>query len=140
MGDTYEALAKSLDNGVITSPLQLNLATGTQLLANFNSAELASLNKVTAAVNGWVDAQQCAGKLTSDHMEKYSTSYHAAAAAIRPNKTAPAASKPVNSTSAAKAGPDTVILQHDRIQLPGQSPCASGHCPAPASRPRWRMQ
>ena len=132
MGDTYEALAKGIDSGVIVSPLQLQLATGTQLLANFNSTELDSLKKVTAAVNGWVDAQQCCGKLTADHMEKYSRSYHAAAAAMG-TKAAPAAGKPVNSTTAAKVDctHTAPALAHEREQFPVQSPCADGHCPMP---------
>jgi hypothetical protein len=140
MGDTYEALAKSVDTGVIVSPLQLQLATGTQMLANFNSNELASLKNVTAAVAGWMDAQQCCGKLTSDRMDKYSRSYHATAAAIRPNATAPAASKTGNSTPAAKADPPTVP-KDTTGQLPGQSPCANGKCPVPSQyqyRGRWR--
>ena len=145
MGDTYEALAKSIDTGVIVSPLQLQLATGTHLLANFNSTELASLKNVTAAVTGWMDAQQCCGKLSADRMDRYAMAYHATAAAIRPNATAPAASKPGNSTPAAKVDcPDTVPgVAYEREQLPGQSPCANGKCPKPAQnqpQPRWRWR
>ena len=141
MGNTYEALAKGVDSGVIVSPLQLQLATGTQLLANFSSPELVSLSKVTAAVNGWVDAQQCSGKLTPEHMDKYSKSYHAAAAALG-TKPAPAASKPGNSTPAAKVDcPITAPIAHEREQLPGQSACKDGHCPLPAQwQPRWRLR
>ena len=141
MGNTYEALAKGVDSGVIVSPLQLQLATGTQLLANFSSPELVSLSKVTAAVNGWVDAQQCSGKLSPDHMEKYSRSYHATAAALG-TKTAPAASKTGNSTPAAKADPDTAHKTDGTTdQLPGQSPCKDGHCSVPGQyQPRWRWR
>jgi hypothetical protein len=123
MGDTYEALAKSVDTGVIVSPLQLQLATGTQLLANFTSPELVSLSKVTAAVNGWVDAQQCSGKLSGDRIDRYATAYHAIARALKHGMLAP--------TPAKEPG----------TQKPGQSPaasspCASGKCPVPRQRVR----
>jgi hypothetical protein len=146
MGSTYEALAKGIDNGVIVSPLQLQLATGTQLLASFSSPELVSLSKLTAAVNGWVDAQQCSGKLTPEHMETYSRTYHAIASALG-TQTSPAASKPGNretGTSGSPAAkvdcPNTAPVVHEREQLPAKSPCANGHCPLPAQnqpRRRW---
>ena len=133
MGNTYEALAKSVDSGVIVSPLQLQLATGTHLLANFNAAELASLKNVTAAVTGWMDAQQCAGKLTPDRMDKYSRSYHATAAALGSKTTAPAATKPGTSKTAAATETATGMVD-GRSPLPGQSPCANGKCPVRRGR------
>ncbi len=139
MGDTYEALAKGVDSGVIVSPLQLQLATGTQLLANFNATELISLSKLTAAVNGWVDVQQCSGKLTPDHMDKYSRSYHAVGKALGA-KTAPAATKPSTSKPVAAAETATGMVD-GRSPLPAQSPCADGKCKMPAERqPRWRWR
>ena len=50
MAVTYEGLAKSIDTGVISSPLQLQVVTGTQLLTNFTSDQLAAAKPLTAAV------------------------------------------------------------------------------------------
>jgi hypothetical protein len=116
LATTYESRAKGIDTGVIVSPLQLQLATGTQLLANFTADQLATFKGFTNVVTGWLDAQQCAGKLTADRMDKYSTAYHAVARAIKPSTPAPAPTKP--GTSKPAAAVDT-------------SPCANGHCPAP---------
>ena len=59
MAAGYEALATQVDAGTIVSPLQLQLATGTHLLASFDAKSLESFKGFTAAVAGWIDAQQC---------------------------------------------------------------------------------
>lgn len=125
---TYESLAKSVDTKVIVSPLQLQLATGTQLLANFTSDQLGDLKNVTAAVAGWLDAQQCAGKLTADRMDKYSTAYHAIAQAIKPGVVTAAAVKitGVPPIAAARAEPKQAPTKP-------KSACENGQCPMP----RW---
>ncbi len=96
--------------------MQLQLATGTQLLANFDATQLGTFKSFTAAVTGWLDAQQCSGKLTAEDLGKYSTVYHAIAAAIRPIPL------PTAKISGVPPLP----------QATGKSPCADGHCPLPA--------
>jgi len=118
MAVTYEGLARSIDNGLIVSPLQLQLATGTQLLASFDADQLSTMQKLTAVISGWLDAQQCAGKLTADGIGKYATAYHAIAQAIRPG--VPAANKPPELPA--------------KPAIPNMSPCANGRCPLPARR------
>jgi hypothetical protein len=122
MADTYEALAKSIDTGVIVSPLQLQLATGTQFLANFDAPGLAAFQNLTTAVNGWLDAQQCAGRLTPDTMDKYAAAYHAIAKAIKPDTVTPPAASAKTPSAA------------------GKSPCADGKCPTLAPQYRWRWR
>jgi len=121
MANSYEALAKQIDAGTIVSPMQLQVATGTQLLTNFSADQLASFKGFNTAVAGWLDAQQCAGKLTAESMTKYATVYHAIAAAVRPIKSAASAKPPRGSGAPAEAPK-------------AESPCAKGQCPAPPAK------
>ncbi len=122
MAAGYEALATQVDAGTIVSPLQLQLATGTHLLASFDAKSLESFKGFTAAVAGWIDAQQCAGKLTPEHMEKYALVYHAIASGLHPGI----------------APPQKVGTSKPNPPAAGPSPCANGHCPNPET-PRRRF-
>jgi hypothetical protein len=139
MATTYESLAKSIDTHLIVSPLQLQLATGTQLLANFNADQLATFKSFTTVVTGWLDAQQCAAKLTSDRMDKYASVYHAIAQAIKPGTVTPAPGAPgTPGLPATSAKPP--MRTSDQAPA-GNSPCANGQCPAQSqpgpSQPAW---
>jgi len=138
MANTYEALAKQVDAGTIVSPLQLQLATGTHLLASFNADQLATFKQFTAAVCGWLDAQQCAGKLTADRMDRYSRSYHAVAAAlgVKPAAAAGYVVAPV----APHRGETAPAVQKSEVRSQ-KSKCPDGKCPAPDQLQwthRWR--
>jgi hypothetical protein len=127
----YETIAKEVDAGAITTPTQLYLSTGVQVLA-LTAEQRTAVQPLTTAVAAWFNAQQTAGKLTEEKMADYSRVFHAVAAAIRPNKTAPAASKSGNSTPAAKVDcANTAPAGYEGKQLPGQSACANGQCPMP---------
>jgi hypothetical protein len=118
LGNSYEALANQIDAGTIVSPLQLQVVTGTQLLTNFTSEQLAGLKNFSTAVAGWIDAQQCAGRLGPDKMNKYSAAYHAIAAAIKPRTAAPAA------------------VTIGGVPPLAKNPCANGQCPKQEA-PAW---
>jgi hypothetical protein len=128
MAAFYENLGTAIDKGVIVSPLQLQIGTGTQLLSVFSADELRGFKNLTTAVDGWMDAQQCANKLTADRMDKYARTYHAVAAALGANV----------ARGAGSVARDTT---HDPRPTT-HAPCPDGKCPAPAATPgpatRWR--
>ena len=143
MATTYESLAESIDTHLIVSPLQLQLATGTQLLANFNADQLATFKSFTTVVTGWLDAQQCAAKLTSDRMDKYASVYHAIAQAIKPDTVTPqpappatSAKPPMRTSDHAPSAKLPSPAESPKLAPPkpvGNSPCANGQCPAPVT-------
>jgi hypothetical protein len=138
VANSYETIGKAIDAGTIVSPLQLQLATSAQLLS-LTSDQLTACKGFIAAVTGWLDAQQCAARLTPDHMDRYAKAYHAIAAAIKPVTVTgvppigtPAASAKVPSPAEPKLAPPKPVV--------GNSPCANGQCPAPGSsqaQPAW---
>jgi ABC-type uncharacterized transport system involved in gliding motility auxiliary subunit len=138
MADVYDGLGKSIDGAIIVSPLQLQIATGTQLLTVFSADQLASFKNLTTVVNGWMDGQQCAGKLTADRMDRYSATYHAVAKAIRPGTVTPPA-------SSAKA-PSPAETPKAKEPAPKEAPpkpktaCENGQCPLNDAQPRWRWR
>ena len=122
VANSYETIGKAIDAGTIVSPLQLNLATSAQLLA-LTSDQLTACKGFIAAVNGWIDAQQCSARLTPDHMDRYARTYHAIAQAVKPGTVtppAPAAKVPSPAESPKLAPPKPA----------GKSPCENGQCPA----------
>jgi hypothetical protein len=133
VANSYETIGKAIDAGTIVSPLQLQLATSAQLLS-LTSDQLNACKPFIAAVTGWLDAQQCAARLTPDHMDRYAIAYHAIAAVIKPGiVTPPAASAKAPSPAANPGGPAAPAI------VP-KSPCANGQCPAPGSsqaQPAW---
>ena len=112
--NSYEALARQIDQKTIASPLQLQVVTGTQLLASFNSDQIAALKVFNTSVAGWIDAQQCVGKLRADKMDGYAAAYHAIAKALQPG------------TVTAK--PATVTVAPPKPTA--APPCKNGQCPA----------
>ena len=131
----YETLGKAIDAGTIVSPLQLQLAASAQLLG-LTSDQLTACKPFIDVVSGWIDAQQCAARLTPDHMDRYAKTYHAIAAAIKPGTI----QNPKSEIRNPKQEPSTKLAPPA-----GNSPCADGHCPAPGpSQParryvrRWR--
>ena len=132
MANSYETIGKAIDAGTIVSPLQLNLATSAQLLA-LTSDQLTACKGFIAAVNGWIDAQQCSARLTPDHMDRYARTYHAIAQAVKPGVTV---------TGVPPVGPPAAAAETPKLAPPkpaGKSPCENGQCPK-TEQPTWRIR
>ena len=131
MAQGYDAVAQQIDAGAITSPTQLYLVTGVQILS-LTADQRTAVQPVTTIVAAWLNAQQVAGKLDETKMPDYSRVLHAIAKAIRP-VTMPKPATPKRGTEPAPAE-----VAEPKLAPPkpaGKSPCADGHCPAPAT---WR--
>jgi hypothetical protein len=84
----YAALADQIGSDIKT-PQQLLLATKTQYLAIFTApGRLDAWKTWIAPVHAWIDAQQTAGKLAGDKLDRYATVYRALAEILRAVKAA----------------------------------------------------
>ncbi len=146
MSAGYETLAKEIDAGAISSPTQLYLAAGVQLLALSDSARTA-LQPVTNTVKAWLNAQQTAKKLDETRMKDYARVLHAVAAALKPTQSTgcpavtPAAGYVRAPTSAhvGETPPPRLTPSLATGSTTGQ--CPNGKCPAPGGiiwTHRWR--
>ena len=136
MAQGYDAVAQQIDAGAITSPTQVYLVTGVQLLS-LTGPQRTAVQPVTTAVAAWLNAQQVAGKLDETKMPDYSRVFHAIAKAIKPGTVTITGVPPIGGTPAAPAKVPSAAA--------GKSPCENGQCPVPgSSQPagwfgrRWR--
>ena len=134
MAQGYDAVAQQIDTGAITTPTQLYLVTGVQILS-LTADQRTAVQPVTTIVAAWLNAQQVAGKLDETKMPDYSRVLHAIAKAIRP-VTMPKPATPKRGTEPAPAE-----MAEPKL-APPRSPCADGHCPvngSPAPQYRFRI-
>jgi hypothetical protein len=132
----YETIAKEVDAGAITTPTQLYLTTGVQLLA-LTSAQQTAVEPLTSTVKSWLNAQQTAGKLSEEKMADYARVFHAIAASLNRPRPGVPGTPPAPAVAKAKAVP-----KEAPPKPVGNSPCANGQCPTneqPTRRLRWRQ-
>jgi len=135
VANAYESMAQALDAGTIVSPLQLNLATSAQLLA-LSSDQLGACKGFIGTVSGWLDAQQCTGRLSPDHMERYARTYHAIAAAVKQG--AGSKEQGVKSREQGAGSKEQGAGSKAPKAQVSSSPCANGHCPVPQAEQTGR--